>query len=313
MISNNHSILWAHLPHDVAARMTSGGRAVIAGTIGSGGTAAMPGGGLATPVAGGYRLSGRWPFASGCHHADWMVANGGISDDGALRKDHLGNVGLFSFLVEPKDVTLLDNWVTTGMRGTGSHDFEGNDIFVPEERVFSTNYPDTYDPSPLYSTNRATPWSACIAGVSIGIARSAIDTFIDVVRTKPANRTRGSLLERDSVHRAVGEAEGRLRSGRAFLLETAREVDELIERGAAIPEDLGALMRCASSTASLAAREVCDAMFEMAGMTSVYATNKLDRCFRDVHMVTQHAVGGLAGLTVSGKYFVTSGSTGPLF
>ena len=103
------------------------------------------------------------------------------------------------------------------MRGTGSHDFEGADIFVREERVFSTNYPETYDPSPLYSTNRATPWSACIAGVAIGIARLAIDTFIEVVRSKPANRTRGSLMERDSVHRAVGEAEGRLRSGRAFL------------------------------------------------------------------------------------------------
>jgi hypothetical protein len=54
-------------------------------------------------------------------------------------------------------------------------------------------------------------------------------------------------------------------------------------------------------------------MFEMAGMTSTYATSKLDRCFRDMHMVTQHAVGGLTGLTIAGKYFVTSGATGPLF
>jgi alkylation response protein AidB-like acyl-CoA dehydrogenase len=309
MISNNHSILWAHLPHEVTEPMTRNGRSVIAGTIGSGGTATMPGGGLATPVAGGYRLTGRWPFASGCHHADWMVANGGISEDGGLRKDHLGNAGLFSFLLEPGDVRLLDNWTTTGMRGTGSHDFEGADIFVPQERVFSTNYPETYVPSPLYSTNRATPWSACIAGVAIGIARSALDTFIEVARSKPANRARGSLIERETVHRAVGEAEGRLRSARGFLLETAREVDDHIQRGDDIPEDLGALMRCAASTASLASKEVCDSMFEMAGMTSTYATSKLDRCFRDVHMVTQHAVGGLLGLTISGRYFLNAGTT----
>ena len=304
MISNNHSILWGHLPPKTAAAMTRGGAtAVIAGTIGSGNTPGRPGGGLATVVPGGYRISGRWPFASGCHHADWMVANGGISEEAGLRKDRAGGV-LWSFLVEPSQVRLLDNWYTTGMRGTGSNDFEGEDIFVPEDRVFSTNAPETYEASPLYSTNRATPWSACIAGVAIGIARCALDTFVDVARSKPANAARGSLLERETAHRAVGEAEGRLRSARAFLIETAREVDGVIARGEAIEPQLGATMRCAASTASLASKEVCDTMFTMAGMSSVYATSRLDRCYRDVSMLTQHAVGGLPGLTVAGRYFV---------
>jgi alkylation response protein AidB-like acyl-CoA dehydrogenase len=310
MISNNHSILWAHLQPEMAASMTKGGAtAVIAGTIGSGGTPERPGGGLATPVAGGYRITGRWPFASGCHHADWMVANGGIADQDGLRKDKNGGV-LWSFLLPKAEVMLLDNWHTTGMRGTGSNDFEGTNVFVPEDRVFSTNSPETYADSTLYRTNRATPWSACIAGVAVGIARTSLDTFLEVASVKPANMQRGSLRDRETVHRAVGEMEGRLRSARAFLLETAREVDACIDANAAISPELGALQRCASSTASLAAKEVCDAMFTLSGMTGVYATSKLDRCYRDISTLTQHAVGGLPGLTVAGKFFVQGVSGG---
>ncbi|HLF72037.1 MAG TPA: acyl-CoA dehydrogenase family protein [Dehalococcoidia bacterium] len=308
MISGNHSILWAHVAHDTAAKMIEGGKkSIIAGTIGSGGTATAPGGGVATVVPGGYRITGQWPFASGCHHADWMVANGRISENGELRKTPQGNVGLFSFLMSPSEVTLIDNWYTTGMRGTGSHDFEGENVFIPEDRVFSTNAPPMYEPSPLYTTGRTTPWSANIAGVSLGIGRCAIDTFVDMAKSKPANMGRATLMERETIHRGVGEAEGRLRSARAFLLETSRAVDAYIERGEDIPEDTCALMRCAASTASLAAMEVCDSMFTMAGMTSTYSASRLDRCFRDIHMVTQHVVGGLSGLTASGKFFMGLG------
>jgi alkylation response protein AidB-like acyl-CoA dehydrogenase len=146
----------------------------------------------------------------------------------------------------------------------------------------------------------------------LGIARCAIDSFVEMAKTKPSNMNRATLMERETVHRAVGEAEGRLRSARAFLLETAREADACIAAAAPIPDDIAAMMRCAASTASLASMEVCDAMFTYAGMTSTYATSKLDRCFRDMHMVTQHVVGGLPGLTVAGRYFMGLGLVTPL-
>jgi len=307
MISTNHSILWSHLRHDVAASMVEGGKHVIAGTIGGGGDRNSPGGGVATKVPGGFRITGKWGFASGCHHADWMVANGRISENGELRKTPQGNIGLYSFLLQPSEVTLLDTWFTTGMRGTGSHHFEATDVFVPEERMFPTNTPETYVDSVIYSTPRTTPWSACIAGVAIGIARDAIDSFLDLAKVKPAGVGRSSLLERDSVHRAVGEAEGRLRAGRSFLLETARLVDGYIERGESIPDEAAAQMRAATGTASLLSTEAVDAMYTMAGSSSIYTTNRLDRCFRDVHTTISHAVGGINGLTVSGRYYLGLG------
>jgi alkylation response protein AidB-like acyl-CoA dehydrogenase len=312
MISTNHSILWSHLKHDVAASMTESGRNIIAGTIGGGGDRNAPGGGVATKVEGGYRITGKWGYASGCHHADWMVANGRISENGELRKTPNGNVGLYSFLLQPSEVTLLDTWYTTGMRGTGSHHFEATDIFVPEDRMFPTNTPETYEESPIYSTMRTTPWSSAIAGVAIGIARDAIDSFVDLAGVKPASMGRSSLLERDSVHRAVGEAEGKLRAARAFLLETARLVDGYIDRNEPIPDDAAAQMRAATGTASLLSAEVVDSLFTLGGGSSIYMTNRLDRCFRDVHTTISHAVGGINGLPVAGRYYLGLGINSPL-
>jgi alkylation response protein AidB-like acyl-CoA dehydrogenase len=307
MISTNHSILWSHIRHEVAASLVDTGRSIIAGTIGGGGDRSAPGGGVAVAVEGGYRIGGRWAFASGCHHADWMVANGRISENGELRKTPDGNVGLYSFLIPPSSVTLLDTWFTTGMRGTGSDHFEAADVFVPADRVFSTNRPESYERSTLYSTSRSTPWSASIAGVAIGIARDAVDSFIELAKVKPASVARSSLIERDSVHRVAGEAEGRLRAARSFLLETARLVDGYIQRGEAIPDEAAALMRCATATASALSTEVVDMTYTTAGGSSIYATSRLDRCFRDVHTLISHAVGGIGGLPVAGRYFLGLG------
>jgi len=305
MISTNHSVLWSLLAPEVAKSMLEGGRNVIAGTIAGGGTVEAPGGGEAIPVPGGYKLSGRWAFASGCHHADWMIGNGRILENGDFRRGPQGNVALFSFLMQPSEVTILDNWYTTGMRGTGSHDIEATDVFVPAERVFPTLGAKPHHASPLYRVVISIPWCASIAGVALGIGRDAIDTFLEIARTKSANMmSRVNLSDRETAHKTVGECEGRLRAARAFLLETSRQVDEYIARGEDIPNDAGALQRCAAANASLAAADVTIAMFRLAGSTSFYAISRLDRCFRDVNTLTQHAVGGLAGATVSGRYWL---------
>jgi alkylation response protein AidB-like acyl-CoA dehydrogenase len=305
MISTNHSILWSYMAPEVAAAMLEGGRKVIAGTIAGGGTVDAPGGGEAIPVPGGYRISGQWAFASGCHHADWMIGNGRIKEDGDFRRGPQGNVALFSFIMQPSEVKLLDTWYTTGMKGTGSHDIAATDVFVPQERVFPTLGAKPYQASPLYRVVISIPWCASIAGVALGIGRDAIDTFLEIARTKAANMmSRINLSDRETAHKAVGECEGRLRAARSFLLETSRQVDECVARGEDIPNDVGALQRCAAANASLAAADVTITMFRMAGSTSFYASNRLDRCFRDVNTLTQHAVGGLAGATVSGRYWL---------
>jgi alkylation response protein AidB-like acyl-CoA dehydrogenase len=311
MIAGNTSLLWGYIAHAAAARCIHGDpTTVLAGTVGGGGDAAAPGGGVATPVPGGYRLTGRWPFASGCHQADWLVANGRIIEHGAPRRTPEGAIGLFSFILPITDCHILDTWYTTGLRGTGSHHFEATDAFVPQERVFSSINPQPYQPGSLYTTLRTTPWAPNVAAVALGLGRDAIDTFLAIARTKPAARTRASLRDRETIHLRVGKAEARLRSARAFLLETVREVDACINRAEDVPDALAALTRCAASNATESAAAVVDTMFTAAGSSSIYSTSRLDRCFRDVHMVTQHVVGGLAGFTLAGRYFMGLGMPG---
>jgi alkylation response protein AidB-like acyl-CoA dehydrogenase len=214
---------------------------------------------------------------------------------------------LFSFILPIADCQILDTWYTTGMRGTGSHHFEASDVFVPAERMFSSITPTTYQPGVLFTAARTTPWAPNIAAVALGIGRDAIDTFLEIARTKPAARNRPGLKDRETIHERVGQAEARLRSARSFLIETVREVDACIERGDGVPDELTALTRCAASNATASAVEAVDAMFLSAGSSSIYAPSRLDRCFRDVHMVTQHVVGGLAGFTIAGRYFMGLG------
>jgi alkylation response protein AidB-like acyl-CoA dehydrogenase len=308
MIAGNTSVLWAFIDPEAAAKCINGDPGtVLAGTVGGGGDASAPGGGVAVPVEGGYRLTGRWAFASGCHQADWLVANGRVIENGEPRRTAEGGVALFSFILPIADCQILDTWYTTGMRASGSHHFEATDAFAPEELTFSSIDPAPMQPGILYTTSRLVPWAPNIAGVSLGIGRDAIDTFLEIARSKPAARNRASLMERETIHLRVGEAEAKLRSARSFLLETVRQLDACLERSEPITEDLAAMTRVAASHATASAADVVDSMFTAAGTSSIYASNRLDRCFRDVHMVTQHAVGGLAGLTVAGRYFMGLG------
>jgi alkylation response protein AidB-like acyl-CoA dehydrogenase len=92
--------------------------------------------GAATAVPGGYRLTGRWSLASGCHQAAWMVAASTVIEEGSARRRPDARPDLRTFFVPVQDCKILDTWHTTGLRGTGSHDWEVSDVFVPEERVW---------------------------------------------------------------------------------------------------------------------------------------------------------------------------------
>src|SRR5215216_2381657 len=92
--------------------------------------------GTASAVAGGFRLTGRWTFASGCQQADWIFAPSVVIVDGRPRLRPDGSAEIRAFCVAASECDILDTWHTTGLRGTGSHDYELADVYVPEERSF---------------------------------------------------------------------------------------------------------------------------------------------------------------------------------
>jgi alkylation response protein AidB-like acyl-CoA dehydrogenase len=301
MIAGNTSILWANLEPRIAADMVAGGRkAVIAGTVTSGvGTAQV--------VPGGFRLSGRWPFASGCHQADWLVCVGHIVENGEPRHAADGTPRPYTFVVPAGDCEILDTWHTVGLRGTGSHDFVAHDVFVPEGCHFPSRGGRSYQSGPLYNTSFYHLWGPNIAAVALGVARTAIDLLVAVAATKRPSRSTVVLAERETVHDKVGRAEALVRSSRAFLYETIRETWRLLAIGRDIPEELTAVSRLAASTAVDNAIQAVDLVFTLGGTTSIYTDRRLERCFRDVHVVQQHAVVSPNATLAAGRYFLGLG------
>jgi alkylation response protein AidB-like acyl-CoA dehydrogenase len=301
MIAANTSILWANLEQAVAAEMAGAdGRIVIAGTVTSGS-------GTAIRVPGGFRVSGRWPFASGCHQADWLVCVAHIVEDGEPRRGPDGSPRNYTFVLPSAACEILDTWHTVGMRGTGSHDFTVSDLFVPEGRHFAAREAPSFQPGPLYNTFFYHLWAPNIAAVALGIGRAALDLFAELATSKRSARNPVVLAEREAVQEKFGRAEGLVRGSRSFLYDTIRQTWDYLSASQPVPDELTAENRLAASMAVDNAIAAVDLIFTLSGSTSIYERNRFERCFRDVHVVQQHAVVSLTGLMQAGRHFLGLG------
>jgi alkylation response protein AidB-like acyl-CoA dehydrogenase len=303
MIAGNTSILWSLLSQETAASIIKGDpNTVLAGTI-------LAGHGAARPVEGGYRVTGHWPFASGCRQADWMVASCNLLDEDAHpRLGPDGQPAVYAFVVPVSDCEILDTWYTTGLRGTGSNDFEINDVFVPEERFFPSVGAQSHQPGPLYNTMITNVWGYNVSAVALGIARDALDSFAELAQTKTSSRNPVPLASRELTQARLGEAEAKLRSARAYLYEACHENWALLSAGRPVPQEVAANNRLAYANATERSVEAVEMVYTLAGSAAVYTSSRIERCFRDVHMVTQHGVVGPAGYALAGRCFLGIGT-----
>jgi alkylation response protein AidB-like acyl-CoA dehydrogenase len=212
-----------------------------------------------------------------------------------------GGPNVRCMLFRASDTRVLDTWDTSGLRGSGSHDVEVTDVFVPEERTFSL-LTDT----PRYAGGTSgLPFfgvlAAGVAAVALGIARAAIDALVLLANAKEPQGARRTLAHRERVQFAVAAAEGKLRAARAFLTESLRDA-ALEASSSGAPSVRGrALVRVAASHAARAAAEAVDLAYDTGGASSVYSKNPLQRHFRDVHVATQHAMVGPIAMTLGGR------------
>src|SRR5262249_11410368 len=127
--------------------------------------------GRARTVEGGYRVTGRWSFASGSHHARWLVVGAVLADESSP-----GSAPVIRHLVLPADeVTFHDTWQVAGLRGTGSDDLEVHDVFVPAQRSFSLFEQNLTAPGPLYAFPILGLLALGIGATALGIGRAALD------------------------------------------------------------------------------------------------------------------------------------------
>jgi len=267
---------------------------------------------IAHAAAGGYRVSGRWAFASGIDHCAWW--NGGcvVYEDGAPRPTETGTPQTVLVFFPATGGERIDTWDTGGLRGTGSHDYAVRDLFVPEERAFA------FDASPrvpglLYRLPCQALLDNAMAAIPLGIARTAIDTLIELAATKRPGRSDQPLAERLTVQAEVGRAEALYRSGRAFLYDSVDESWAAVQAGRKIEITQLAMLRLARTHAVQAAVQAIDLMYTAAGGSSVYTHNLLERCFRDAHTVTQHVSMNPANYQASGRVILGLGPDRPLY
>ena len=268
----------------------------------------------ATVVDGGYRLTGRTPFNSNCHSATWFIGLAHVHDGDEPRLDELGNPVTLVTFVPSHEGQIIENWETLGLGGTGSHDIEISDVFVPNERA--PLFVPLEKPSRAYSGpfHRVSVWSAiaCIAVPALGIAQSAIDDLVALARKVPAYTDR-SLRDRAVVQQQLARAEGKLSAARALLHSTYDDIWKQALEGRSLEAVDRARCQLAASHAVLAAAEAVDLVHAAAGSTGIRNEHGFQKHFRDAHVVTQHAFVSATRLEAVGQVMMGLEPDWPFF
>jgi alkylation response protein AidB-like acyl-CoA dehydrogenase len=252
------------------------------GSILSSSTAAF---GRAEQVPGGFRVSGDWQFVSGCHNCSWFGGLLLLSRDGTPIPGEPPR-----FALVPRDgIEIIDAWNVAGLRGSGSHDVRVRDAFVPEERLATLGGPpDSSLDSPLTNIPNGSRLAYNKVGVGFGIARHAIDQFVELASGKVPRFSGSKLRERPFAQRALADAEARLRGARAFVIEAVDELWEGACAGRRPSDRQRALLQIACSDAARACAEAVDHVVEAAGTTANDLASPLERAARDVRVIRQH-------------------------
>lgn len=243
--------------------------------------------GQATRMDGGVRVTGRWPFASGITHCDWVWAGCLVMADGRPRMTARGPE-IVHVCMPVNEVEVHDTWHVSGLCGTGSHDFSARDVFVPERRIFALLDPARHRSEPLYRMPPLGLFTYQLACVSLGIARGALDEMLELAQSKVPSMYTGPLADRPMAQTEVARAEASLGAARAFLYAVVGDMWDSVTAGREPTSRQLALGRIAATQAVETAAAVARTVSTLAGGSSIYLSSSLQRHVRDAEAVTHH-------------------------
>ena len=276
-----------------------GGRLILAMNLGR-----MAG--KAVKVEGGYRISGRWPFASGSPFATWL---GGLSvvcaDDGSPIVDANGQPRRLLAIWPADQARVIDTWDGLGLRGTGSGDFEISELFVPHDQVNPEIFGTAVYDRPLFRIKEMPEVGH--GAHALGVASAALESFVDAVNTRPLpGSTRHMAMGHVQAHQiAFARADVPIRAARALLYETVRAAYADATANPELALELRVRLREANIFTVRAAREAVGLIFEMAGSSAVYRGRPIERAFRDINTAANHTNYVESAYTAIGSYFLT--------
>jgi len=253
-------------------------------------------------VPNGFRLSGAWNFASGSHHATWLGAHVAVRDsDGEPMRTAEGGEVLRTLLFPKCAATITDIWRVVGLRGTGSDRYSVTDLFIDDRYTVMRPGTAPRHSGRLYSFSSSSLYAAGVAAVALGAARGIIADLTELGREKTPRGGRQRLCENQVVQSQLAQAEARVRSARAFVLEAFSSAwDEAGERGQLSLEQ-NAMIRLATTWAIQQAREVVNTLYHAAGATAIFDDRPFERRLRDIHTASQQTQASQAHFETIGR------------
>ncbi len=239
--------------------------------------------GNAVPVEGGYLLNGRWSFASGVRHSDWISAGARVVSEDVDYPPQIRAT------IRTSDVKIHDNWQVIGLRGTGSCDFSVKDLFVPYRFAYDVSLTEPLRGGAMYRLGRPGFVTNEHSAFALGVGRRALTAVIEV----GASKTRGytsvnPLARRPAFQRMLSESDLRLRAARALNVEILEEAWRVVCDGHPPSPPLQAQMRSVCTYSTDVAADVVSQAFRFAGGAALFESSVLQRCLRDINAGAQH-------------------------
>lgn len=240
--------------------------------------------GQASPVAGGYTLSGRWAFASGVHHAQWVSAHVMVKANSEAQPE------LYMFCFPASEITLHDNWNVLGLRGTGSCDISVENLFVPEECTWQVGVQAPQRGGGLYHLGIPAFVAYEHAAFAIGVGRLALKTFIDMAQKKKRGYgpDASSLGDRHTIQAFIGRSDLKLRGARQLAMALNRQAMDSIETSSAIDNRLAIELRAIATYCTEVSAEVINEALRHSGAGAIYDESPMQRYLRDINVAAQH-------------------------
>ena len=245
--------------------------------------------GTAEPTTGGWRVNGRWPFASGCQHADWLIGFCTMAEHGKPSAGADARPLVRGFALPARDWEIEDTWHAMGLKGTGSHHIALRDAVVPEANFFNFETGLPCVPGPLYPAVRQL-LPLAHGAFSVGVAEGALDELVASANTgRQQLRAATPMRESETFQFELGRVAADLRAAQAYHQFQVAGHWQHAQAGTLRDEALLTQGTQAAIWVVTTCVRVADSCFTIAGGSAVYETSPLQRRLRDLHAAAQHA------------------------
>jgi alkylation response protein AidB-like acyl-CoA dehydrogenase len=258
------------------------------------------------------RVTGRWQFASGVTHCDWLWTGCLVMENERPRMTLTGPEIIHVFM-PVSAVAIHDTWFASGLCGTGSQDVTASDVVVPDRHLFHVGDPGPQRPEPLYRMPALGWFVSHVAAASLGIARGALDELIELAQTKLPTFSQEVVADRAAAQLELARAESAVGSARAFLHETVGELWNVLAAGGTPTPRQVALNRVAAANATDVGATVARTASVLAGGSSILAKSSLQRHMRDAEAIAHHFTVAPHVWEDAGRVFMGRAPRAPMF